>query len=325
MPVPEFELIQRYFQGKGQPQSDVALGIGDDAALLNSPAGQQLVIAIDTLVHGVHFPENTSPYDIGWKALAVNLSDLAAMGAEPAWFTLALTLPESSESWLTEFSAGLFDLANQHRLALVGGDTTRGPLTVTVQIAGYVPIGEALLRAGACAGDRIFVSGSLGDATLALQLLAEQLPENVQDYPDLIKRLNQPQPRINEGRAIRGIASCAIDISDGLLADLQHVLDASGVGAEIYLNQIPYSSHARKLMTSHPDVRNSLIMGGDDYELCFCVPPAKLEQLEQIASDNHLQFTEIGQISDTKGLRCFDEAGQVVEIDVRGYTHFAKE
>lgn len=325
MPVPEFELIQRYFQRKGSPQKDVALGIGDDAALLNPPAGQQLVIAIDTLVHGVHFPENTSPYDIGWKALAVNLSDLAAMGAEPAWFTLALTLPESSESWLTEFSAGLFDLANQYGLALVGGDTTRGPLTVTVQIAGYVPTGKALLRAGANHGDRIFVTGSLGDATLALKMLADHLPESAHDYPDLLERLNLPQPRIKEGCAIRGIASCAIDISDGILADLQHMLDASGTGAEIYLNQIPYSSQARKLMASHPDIRNSLLTGGDDYELCFCVPPAKLEQLEQIASDNHLQFTEIGQISDTKGLSCFDEAGKVVEIDVRGYTHFAKE
>lgn len=325
MPVPEFELIQRYFSREGQPQAGIALGIGDDAALLNSPAGQQLVIAIDTLVQGVHFPTNTSPYDIGWKALAVNLSDLAAMGAEPAWFTLALTLPESSESWLTEFSAGLFDLANQYGLSLVGGDTTRGPLTVTIQIAGYVPTGQALLRAGAGSGDRIFVTGSLGDATLALQMLADQLPETAQDYPDLLKRLNQPQPRIEEGRALRGIASCAIDISDGLLADLQHMLDATDTGAEIYLEQIPYSIQAQHLLTIHPDIGSSLITGGDDYELCFCVPPAKLKQLEKIAIENQLQFTEIGQISDTKGLCCLDAAGQAVEIDARGYTHFAKE
>lgn len=325
MPVTEFELIQRYFSRIGKPRADVALGIGDDAALLNPPAGQQLVIATDTLVQGVHFPTNTLPYYIGWKALAVNLSDLAAMGAEPAWFTLALTLPESSDAWLTEFSRGLFDLADQYGLSLVGGDTTRGPLTVTVQIAGYVPTGQALLRAGAGPGDRIFVTGSLGDATLALQLLTDQLPVPAQNYPGLLKRLNQPQPRIEEGRALRSIASCAIDISDGLLADLQHMLDASDIGAEIYLQQIPYSTQARQLLSRYPDIRNSLLSGGDDYELCFCVAPDKLQRLEQIAAENQFQFTEIGQVSDSKELRCLDAAGRAVEIDTRGYTHFAKE
>jgi len=325
MPVTEFELIQRYFSRKGQPRSDVALGIGDDAALLNPPAGQQLAIAIDTLVQGVHFPTNTLAYGIGWKALAVNLSDLAAMGAEPAWFTLALTLPESSEAWLTEFSRGLFDLANQYGLSLVGGDTTRGPLTVTVQIAGYVPTGQALLRVGAGPGDRIFVTGSLGDATLALQLLTGQLPVPAQNYPGLLKRLNQPQPRIEEGRALGGIASCAIDISDGLLADLQHMLDASDVGAEIYLPQIPYSTKARQLLNRYPDIRNSLLSGGDDYELCFCVATDKLQRLEQIAAENQFQFTEIGEVSDSKELRCLDATGQAVEMDTRGYSHFAKD
>jgi thiamine-monophosphate kinase len=325
MPVTEFELIHRYFSRKGQPRSDIALGIGDDAALLNPPAEQQLVIAIDTLVQGIHFPTNTLPYYIGWKALAVNLSDLAAMGAEPAWFTLALTLPESTEAWLTEFSRGLFDLANQYGLTLVGGDTTRGPLTVTVQIAGYVPADKALLRAGASPGDRIFVTGSLGDATLALQLLTGQLPIPAQNYPGLLKRLNQPQPCIKEGHALRGIASCAIDISDGLLADLQHMLDASDVGAELYLPQIPYSTKVRQLLSRYPDIRNTLLSSGDDYELCFCVAPDKLQNLEQSAAENQFQFTEIGLISDTRELRCLDAAGQVVEIDARGYTHFAKE
>ena len=325
MSVTEFELIQRYFSRNDPPQSDVALGIGDDAALLNPPTDQQLVIAVDTLVQDVHFPVDTLPYDIGWKALAVNLSDLAAMGAEPAWFTLALTLPESSEPWLTDFSRGLFDLVDQFGLSLVGGDTTRGPLTVTVQIAGYVPTGQALLRAGAVPGDRIFVTGSLGDATLALQLLTGELPVPAQNYPGLLKRLNQPQPRIEEGRALRDMASCAIDISDGLLADLQHMLDASDVGAEIYLPQIPYSTKARQLLNRYPDIRNSLLSGGDDYELCFCVPPDKLRHLEQVAVESQFKFTEIGQISDTKGLRCLDAAGQAVEIAARGYTHFAKE
>jgi thiamine-monophosphate kinase len=247
------------------------------------------------------------------------------MGAEPSWFTLALTLPESSETWLTEFSRGLFDLANQYEISLVGGDTTRGPLTVTVQIAGYVPTGQSLLRAGAGRGDRIFVTGSLGNATLALQLLAHQLPARAQDYPELLQHLNQPQPRIEEGRALRGIASCAIDISDGLLADLQHMLDASHCGAEIYLQKIPYSIRGQQLLTDHPDIGNALITGGDDYELCFCVPRGKLRQLEQVAVDNQFLFTEIGQITDTTGLRCLDTAGQAVEIDARGYNHFAKE
>lgn len=325
MPVPEFELIQRYFQRKEIPKADVALGIGDDAALLNPPVGRQLVIAIDTLVQGIHFPENTTPYDIGWKVLAVNLSDLAAMGAEPSWFTLALTLPESSEDWLTDFSAGLFELSSQYGLALVGGDTTRGPLTVTVQVAGYVPTGEAMLRTGASPGDRIFVTGSLGDATLALQLLADQLPEKKQDYPGLLSQLNQPQPRIKEGLSLRGIASCAIDISDGLVADLQHMLDASGTGADLFLEKIPYSDQARHLLSRYPDIVNSLITGGDDYELCFCVPPARLKQLEQVVCNNQFHFTEIGQINDTQELRCLDAAGQVVELAATGYTHFRKE
>jgi thiamine-monophosphate kinase len=188
-----------------------------------------------------------------------------------------------------------------------------------------VPADQAILRAGASPGDRIFVTGSLGDATLALQLLTGQLPVPAQNYPGLLKRLNQPQPCIEEGRALRGIASCAIDISDGLLADLQHMLDASDVGAEIYLPQIPYSTKARQLLSRYPDIRNTLLSGGDDYELCFCVAPDKLQRLEQIATENQFQFTEIGQISDTKELRCLDAAGQTVEIDSRGYTHFAKE
>jgi thiamine-monophosphate kinase len=169
------------------------------------------------------------------------------------------------------------------------------------------------------------VTGALGDATLALQLLTDQLPVPAQNYPGLLKRLNQPQPRIGEGRALRGIASCAIDISDGLLADLQHMLDASDIGAEIYLQQIPYSTQARQLLSRYPDIRNSLLGGGDDYELCFCVAPDKLQSLEQIAAENQFQFTEIGQVSDSKELRCLDAAGRAVELDTRGYTHFAKE
>ena len=325
MSVPEFELIQRFFNRRIQGKPDIVLGIGDDAALIAPPPEQQLVIAIDTLVKGVHFPDTTLPYDIGWKALAVNLSDLAAMGAEPAWFTLALTLPESSESWLTAFSHGLFDLAKQYDLPLVGGDTTRGPLTVTVQIAGTVPPGQALLRAGARPGDHIYVTGSVGDATLALQLLAGEIAANATDYPELLSHLNRPLPRIAEGCALRGIASCAIDISDGLLADLQHILDASECGAEIFLESLPFSPAVRQLLERFPEIWRALISGGDDYQLCFCVAPENVMHLKQMAQQHDFDFSEIGRISVARELRCLDARGKAVDVSARGYTHFAEE
>ena len=319
MSIPEFELIQRFFTRQIENRPDIVLGVGDDAALIATPADKHLVVAIDTLVEGVHFPPATSPYDIGWKALAVNLSDLAAMGAEPAWFTLALTLPESSESWLTEFSQGLFDLANRYDLPLIGGDTTRGPLTVTVQIGGTVPAGQALLRVGAMPGDGIFVSGTLGDATLALQIMAGEA-----EYPDLLTRLNRPSPRIAEGCALRGIASCAIDISDGLLADLGHILTASNCGAEIFQPQLPFSASAQQLLAQDPELWRSLISGGDDYELCFCVPPQQLERLRQIALQHNFHFTEIGRVVAGRELRCLDATGKPATIPLHGYRHFAE-
>ena len=325
MSVPEFELIQRFFNRQIQGKPDIVLGVGDDAALISTPSNEQLLIAIDTLVKGVHFPETTSPYDIGWKALAVNLSDLAAMGGEPAWFTLALTLPESTETWLTEFSRGLFDLANQYNLPLIGGDTTRGPLTVTIQIAGYVPAGQALLRAGASPGDHIYVTGCLGDATLALQLLAGEIPASAVDYPELLAHLNRPLPRIAEGRALRGIASCAIDISDGLLADLQHILDASDCGAEIFQERLPLSPSARKLLDRYPELWRAMISGGDDYQLCFCVAPENIARLTQTVQQHDFQFTEIGRVCAARELWCLDAMGKPVDISARGYTHFAKE
>ncbi|MDX1824045.1 MAG: thiamine-phosphate kinase [Thiohalomonadales bacterium] len=319
MSIPEFELIQRFFTRQIENRPDIVLGVGDDAALIATPADKHLVVAIDTLVEGVHFPPATSPYDIGWKALAVNLSDLAAMGAEPAWFTLALTLPESSESWLTEFSQGLFDLANRYDLPLIGGDTTRGPLTVTVQIGGTVPAGQALLRVGAMPGDGIFVSGTLGDATLALQIMAGEA-----EYPDLLTRLNRPSPRIAEGCALRGIASCAIDISDGLLADLGHILTASNCGAEIFQQRLPFSASAQQFLAQDPELWRSLISGGDDYELCFCVPPQQLERLRQIALQHNFHFTEIGRVVAGRELRCLDATGKPATIPLHGYRHFAE-
>ena len=325
MPVPEFELIQRFFTRQIHGRSDIVLGVGDDAALISPPPDQQLVIAIDTLVKGVHFPETTTPYDIGWKALAVNLSDLAAMGADPAWFTLALTLPESSETWLTDFSRGLFELANQYNLPLIGGDTTRGPLTVTVQVGGTVPAGQALLRTGASPGDHVFVTGTLGDATLALRMLTGEIPGNASIYPELFDHLNRPRPRIAEGRALRGIASCAIDISDGLLADLQHILDASDCGAEIFQANLPFSHSARRLLEQDPEIWRTLICGGDDYQLCFCVTPENSMQLTRIAQQHDFHFTEIGRVVESSELHCLDATGKPVVIPARGYSHFAEE
>lgn len=325
MSVPEFELIQRFFTHQIHGRSDIVLGVGDDAALISPPSDQQLVIAIDTLVKGVHFPETTTPYDIGWKALAVNLSDLAAMGSDPAWFTLALTLPESSETWLTEFSRGLFELANQYHLPLIGGDTTRGPLTVTVQIAGTVPPGQALLRAGANPGDHIYVTGTLGDATLALRMLLDEIPGNASVYPELFDHLSRPLPRNAEGCALRGIASCAIDISDGLLADLQHILDASDCGAEIFKANLPFSPSARRLLEHDPELWRTLISGGDDYQLCFCVAPEKIMQLTRVAQQYDFHFTEIGRVIESRELHCLDSAGKPVAIPTRGYSHFARE
>ena len=324
MSIPEFELIQRFFTRQIENRPDIVLGVGDDAALIAPPADKHLVIAMDTLVEGVHFPQTTLPYDIGWKALAVNLSDLAAMGAEPAWFTLALTLPESTETWLTDFSHGLFELANRYDLPLIGGDTTRGPLTVTVQIGGTVPSGQALLRAGAAPDDHIYVSGTLGDATLALQIMTGEIITGEAENPDLFAHLNRPSPRIAEGCALRGIASCAIDISDGLLADLDHILAASNCGAEIFQSQLPFSASAQQLLMQNPELWRSLISGGDDYELCFCVPPHEVERLTQIAQQHDFHFTDIGRVVEGRELRCLDATGKPVTIPLHGYRHFAE-
>ncbi|HID49589.1 MAG TPA: thiamine-phosphate kinase, partial [Chromatiales bacterium] len=273
MPLSEFEIIRRYFDHRSPSAAEVIKGIGDDAALLGARPGADLVIAIDTLVEAVHFPPETLADDIGYKALAVNLSDLAAMGAEAAWFTLALTLPRPDVFWLADFSRGLFELADEAGVRLVGGDTTRGPLTVTVQAGGYVPRGQALLREGARPGDLIYVTGTLGDAALALALWRQDSGRVAANHPGLWARLNRPPARWREGQALRGLARCAIDISDGLLADLGHLLEGGDIGARVRLDAIPVSDAAREVLERHPDWQPLLWQGGDDYELCFCVAP----------------------------------------------------
>ncbi|CAK0740917.1 thiamine monophosphate kinase [Gammaproteobacteria bacterium] len=320
MPLMEFALIARYFTRPAR-RPDVLQGIGDDCALLRVPAGMELAVTIDTLVSGVHFPVDTSPYAIGWKTLAVSLSDLAAMGAVPAWVTLALTLPEADGVWLDAFSRGLFDLADQYDLALVGGDTTRGPLAITLQAHGFIPPGQSLRRTGAQAGDLIYVTGTLGDAAVGLELRLGRWSGSVTsvDGDYLSNRLDLPQPRVLAGLALRGIASAAIDLSDGLGADLGHILEASVVGARVYLNRLPCSPALKRLTVPW----EKIMAGGDDYELCVTVPPVRQKLFDQALATAGCDFTLIGEIQAAPGIIWVDAKGEAVEIDATGYRHFS--
>src|SRR5579864_7063988 len=279
MALSETELISRFFRSCGAQRRDVALGVGDDAALLECPPGMQLVATTDTVVAGVHFPLNVPASAIGHRALAVNLSDLAAMGARPAWALLALTLPQADEHWLEEFAAGLGWLARAHEVALVGGDTTRGPLCISVQLLGHVPAGQALSRAGGRAGDLVFVSGTPGDAAAGLRLEQGTLSAPAEASPYLRERFLLPSPRVALGEGLRGYASACIDVSDGLLGDAAKLAQSSNCGASIELERVPLS----ELLVStvgEDRSRELALTGGDDYELCFSVPPAKLEKLQ---------------------------------------------
>ncbi len=315
----EFALIERYFTRRAAQirAPHVALGIGDDAALLDIPAGMQLVVSVDTLVSGVHFPKDTVPYDIGYKALAVSLSDMAAMGAEPIAATLALTLPETDEPWLEAFSNGFFDLAERYQTQLIGGDTTRGPLSITVHIHGLLPQGAALLRSGARAGDAIYVTGTLGEAGLALQHLQGKL--KLHHAQRALDRLNRPEPRVREGMALRGIASSAIDISDGLAADLGHILDASRAGATIHLDALPVPAD---LAGADVNLQEFALSAGDDYELCFTAPPRNHEALQQALRNFSCPCTRIGAVEATPGLRCLRADGSLFTPAAPGYRHF---
>ncbi len=313
----EFDLIRRYFTPLHAQRAEdgVTLGIGDDAALLAPRADHELAVTTDTLIAGRHFPLATSPYDIGWKALAVNLSDLAAMAAEPRWFTLALSLPDANEAWLQEFAHGLQALARQHHIVLVGGDTTRGPLSITITAMGEVPRGKALRRDGAQPGDLICVTGTLGDAAAGLREVLGGQPST--EY--LLHRLNRPLPRVASGRAMRGFATAMIDLSDGLAGDLRHILDASGVGAVVDASTLPSSA---ALMSYAPDaaVRRSLqLSGGDDYELCLCIPAERLVDACRVVET---PLSVIGQITAESGFRLGASDGATIEIKPAGYQHF---
>lgn len=316
----EFELIKRFFAAQPIARDDVTLGVGDDAALLQPPVGMQLVVTSDLLVSGVHFFPHADPAALGHKSLAVNLSDLAAMGADPAWFTLSLSLPAVDVDWLQAFCNGMYALARRYNVQLVGGDTTRGPLSIGITAHGFVPAGQALLRSGAKPGDRIYVTGVLGDAALALAQEQGKLNLAGNDRDAVGERLARPTPRVEVGRALRGIAGSAIDISDGLLADLGHILEQSNVGAQLRLAAIPLSKTYRSLL---PQVGwDAALAGGDDYELCVTVPPARAG-LDASRPEFACGLTYVGDIVAGRELEVLDASGKRYQPKAVGYDHFA--
>jgi thiamine-monophosphate kinase len=298
----------------------VVIGIGDDAAVLAPPPGQQLVVTTDAFVEGVHFPRDTDPAAIGHKALAVNLSDLAAMGAEPAWFLLNITLPEPDPDWLTKFCEGLFALARIHNIQLIGGNTARGPLSIAIEAHGLVPEGEALRRSGAQPGDSVYVTGELGDAALALKHWPGQKTLPAPDFDSIRARLERPTPRVREGRLLRRVASSAIDISDGLVADLGHLLEASGVGALLVRDRVPLSDTYRAHLA---DAGWDLALAsGDDYELCFTVPARHDAEFARWQPKFGCRVTCVGEIVSGPGLQIVDSAGNRYQPERSGHDHF---
>ena len=317
----EFELIRRFFLRSGGG-SGVILGVGDDAALLSLPKGTELVAAVDTVVAGRHFPDGTDARSIGHRALAVNLSDMAAMGATPAWATLALTLPSVDAGWLERFSAGLFDLANAHGVALVGGDTTRGPLTVSVQILGHVPQGMALRRSGAREGDLLAVTGTLGDAGAGLAFFSAPPVTGVRAAVEaLIHRFEYPTPRVQFGLAARGIATAAMDLSDGLVGDLPKLARASGLAAHVAIERLPLSD----ALLAAADLRRArdwALGAGDDYELLLAVPAARYGELEAAAARLNLRLTAVGELRAGSGVT-WSLNGKDFAPESSGFDHFA--
>ena len=317
----EFDLIARYFT---RPARRNPLGVGDDCALLQPAPGMQLAVSTDLLVEGRHFLPTVDARSLGHKSLAVNLSDLAACGAQPLAFTLSLALPHIDEPWLAAFSEGLFALADAHDCELVGGDTTRGPLTIGITVFGEVPIGQALLRSGARAGDALWVSGTLGDARLALEAIrgTVSLPQDV--FAAAQERMDRPTPRIALGLALRGIATSAIDVSDGLLGDVGHVLERSGVGATVDADCAPQLLAAVRSGLQLPLARlqECVFAGGDDYELAFTARPDREAEVLAAARRANTPVTRIGTLTAEPGLRLRDAQGRTLAQDFAGFDHF---
>ena len=317
----EFDLIKRYFLRKSL-QNDVILSVGDDCAITSIPTGYQLAITTDTLVEGTHFLPSISPADLAYKSVAVNLSDLAAMGATPAWMSLALTLPEIKEEWLAEFSQSLFAILDRYGVSLIGGDTTKGSLSITLTAQGFLPENQGLFRHQAKVGDWIFVSGFLGDSAAGLDLLLQNRKIENESDRYLIQRHLRPTPRVELGLALRSFSCCALDISDGLLADLEHILERSQVGAEIYLENLPISRH---LCTQYEQTQAEkfALTGGEDYELCFTVSEEKREEMEQVLRSQGIKVTCIGKIlPQTSGLNLLKNGEKVTLPEHCGFDHF---
>ena len=311
----ERDIIEGFRARSGALRADVVLGIGDDGAVLSLPPDSRLVAVVDTLVEGVHFPATLPARCVGHRALAVNLSDMAAMGAMPAWTTLALTLPAAQAAWLGEFVEGFALLADRHDVALVGGDTTRGPLTVSVQLLGFAAPGAWLTRSNASVGDQVFVTGTLGDAAAGLAMLGADDPR---PGDPLVDRFLWPAARVDEGRSLVGIATAAIDVSDGFAADLGKLLEASGTGAVLEPDRLPLSEALRR-RHDRPTALRLALSGGDDYELCFTVPAERVPELMRIVSDWHCACTQVGHVTHGSGLR--DAAGRLIDAS-GGYDHF---
>lgn len=314
----EFELIAKYFT---RPVRHTVLGVGDDAALLEVGPGRELVATTDMLVEGVHFFSGVSPLSLGHKALAVNLSDLAAMGATPRWAMLALALPEADAGWLQDFAAGFFALADRHDVDLIGGDTTRGPRNICVQVMGEVAQGRALRRDGARPGDDVWVSGHLGDAAAAVAHRKGELLLREPLLGHCLARLDRPSPRVELGGRLAGLASSAIDISDGLIGDLGHICERSRVGAEIGFEQIPCSAELMPLR-HHAPVTRAILAGGDDYELCFTAAPGNRSGIDSLAGSLGLALTRIGRITEGGAVTVRDEKGQPMVPQEKGFDHF---
>ncbi|HUM72632.1 MAG TPA: thiamine-phosphate kinase [Nitrosomonas europaea] len=327
----EFDVIDRYFT---RPRRNALLGPGDDAALIACKPGMDWAISVDTLVAGRHFFPDVDPATLGHKVLAVNLSDMAAMGATPCWATLSLTLTKTlaqDDIWLKAFSSGFFALADQYQVELIGGDTTGGPLNISVQIIGEVERGKALRRSGAQPGDDIWVSGHLGDAALALQSLQQHVTLTAQEAAPCLAALHTPMPRVALGKALVNMAHSAIDISDGLLADLGHILDRSGVAATIDFDHIPRSPALKNKLQPENTVTNTtcqlaidcLLAGGDDYELCFTVPESKRDAVIQLAQESGILLSRIGKIIPGKGLTVLGTDSNPLIFKNKGYDHFS--
>lgn len=318
----EFNVIEYFFKAKSIQRKDVIIGIGDDGAVTQIPQGQALVTTTDTLVSGVHFLADTPPHAIAQKAIAVNLSDLAAMGAQPAWMSLSLCLPEVDEDWLEDFSNGLQEHAEYYSVQLIGGDTVKGPLVITITAQGFVPFEQALTRSKAKPGDSVYVTGTLGDAGLGLHIAQKKIAVNNvlnQDY--LLNRLNYPTPRLLVGTSLRRIASSCIDISDGLVSDIKHILKASQCGATVHVDKLPISNALKESVTYNQAICYAL-SAGDDYELLFTVSEEQKGHLERTLANANVYATYIGQLNGSVGKLELRQADKPFEYSSEGYEHF---